>query len=203
MHAHRLTIAERHGFESEAALVAAACEGQRAARRAVVTWLMPTVRNLAHYLSGQGEDPEDLAQSALAELLRNLPKFRAEGSFEGWARRCCIRSMWATIRSGRARRSRDARYGADRPVTDARDPDAEIDREQLRRRLADHLSTFDPDKRIVLVLRLAQGLSVKEIASRVDAPVETVRTRLRVGKKRLAARLADDPALARYREALR
>ncbi|MEM7153144.1 MAG: RNA polymerase sigma factor [Myxococcota bacterium] len=188
------------GFSSERALAEAAAGGDRAARRALVMWLMPTVRNLAHYVARQGGDPEDLAQSALAEVLRNLPNFRAEGSLEGWARRASVRCMWASVRKGRARRKRDARFGADAPTVVALDPDREVDRVAARRRLAEHLQAIEPRKRMVLVLRLAEGLSIKEIAARVDAPVETVRTRLRVGKKELTARLGTDPALAGFYE---
>lgn len=186
------------GFESEQALARAAAAGDAAARRALVLWLMPTVRNRAHYLSGQGEDPEDLAQNALAEVLRNIDKFRGDGSLEGWARRVSVRCMWASIRRGRARRQRDVRYGETGEQTPRLDPDREVDRVTARERLAEHLGRIDPKKRIVLVLRLVEGLAIKEIAARLDTPVETVRTRLRVGKKQLEASLRNDPALARF-----
>jgi RNA polymerase sigma-70 factor (ECF subfamily) len=46
-----------------------------------------------------------------------------------------------------------------------------------------------------LVLRVAWGLSMQEVADATGAPLNTVRSRLRLAKEALARRLEDDPDL--------
>ena len=47
------------------------------------------------------------------------------------------------------------------------------------------------DQRAALVLHLHLGYSVAETATIVGAPIETVRSRLRLGRERLRAALGD------------
>ena len=57
-----------------------------------------------------------------------------------------------------------------------------------------HLSKLPEKRRHTLVLRLAYGYSVAEVAAITDAPVNTVRDRIRVGLKELRQSIARDPA---------
>jgi RNA polymerase sigma-70 factor (ECF subfamily) len=49
------------------------------------------------------------------------------------------------------------------------------------------------EQRAALVLHLYYGYSVAETAVIVEAPVETVRSRLRLGRERLRTSLGDEP----------
>ena len=40
--------------------------------------------------AGNAEDAQDLLQDGFVKVFRNLEKFRAEGSFEGWVRRVFV-----------------------------------------------------------------------------------------------------------------
>jgi RNA polymerase sigma-70 factor (ECF subfamily) len=48
----------------------------------------------------------------------------------------------------------------------------------------------------VLVLRIMLGWALKEIADTTGAPLNTVRSRLRLAKEAVRKRIADDPVLA-------
>jgi DNA-directed RNA polymerase specialized sigma24 family protein len=54
-----------------------------------------------------------------------------------------------------------------------------------------------PPKRTVIVLHDLEGMEMKEVAAVVEANERTVRSRLRDGRKRLAAILIADPLFER------
>jgi RNA polymerase sigma-70 factor (ECF subfamily) len=167
-----------------AQLVAAAVAGDRAALEAVVTELLPRIRNLMRYLLRGDAEAEDIAQEVMVAIVRGLPSFRGDGSLHGWAERVAVREAFARLRQARRVRAQiDA--GAD--LTVVAHPDGPPDVYAERRRTVALLDQLPDDQRHALVLHHVLGLSVPEIAAEVSAPIETVRSRLRVGIARLRA----------------
>jgi RNA polymerase sigma-70 factor (ECF subfamily) len=166
------------------ARVAAAVAGDRAALEAVVTELLPRIRNLMRYLLRGDADADDIAQEVMVAIVRGLPSYRGEGSLHGWADRVAVREAFARLRQARRARARiDA--GADLAVVP--DPGGKPDAYAERRRVVGLLDELPDEQRHAVVLHHVLGLSVPEIAAEVGAPVETVRSRLRVGIARLRA----------------
>ena len=66
------------------------------------------------------------------------------------------------------------------------------------RRVGVLLAGLKPKHRDALSLRLSLGYSVAEIAEITDTPFNTVRNRLRRGRKLLAGRIERDPLLAEW-----
>ena len=62
------------------------------------------------------------------------------------------------------------------------------------------LEKLSEKKRMVLVLHDFQGMSAKEVAELVEAPVLTVRTRLFYARRELYAAIAADPKLSQLVE---
>ena len=58
------------------------------------------------------------------------------------------------------------------------------------------LDTIPEEQAEVLVLRIMLGWALKDIATTSGAPLNTVRSRLRLAKEALRRRIADDPVLA-------
>ncbi len=173
------------------ARVAAAVAGDRAALEAVVTELMPRIRNLMRYLLRGDAEAEDIAQEVMVAIVRGLPTFRGEGSLHGWAERVAVREAFARLRQ--ARRARAAiDNGAD--LTLVTHPGAPPDVYAERRRAVVMLDQLPDEQRHAVVLHHVMGLSVPEIAAEISAPAETVRSRLRLGIARLRALQADGGA---------
>jgi RNA polymerase sigma-70 factor (ECF subfamily) len=82
------------------------------------------------------------------------------------------------------------------PTTEHDRPDSGVERNRRLRALYGHLAALSEKKRTVLVLHDFEGLPASEIATIVEAPVMTVRTRLFYARKELYAALARDPTLA-------
>jgi RNA polymerase sigma-70 factor (ECF subfamily) len=161
------------------ALVDAARNGGRPDAEALLRALLPRVRNLVRYLMRGDEDVDDAAQESLIAILRGLAGYRGEGKFTSWADRIVARTTFALIgkRAPRTQELDDAPHAA---ITRT-DADAYLE----RRRLAQLLDALPDAQRRAVVLHFV--LSVPELASELDCPEETARSRLRLGLSRLRA----------------
>jgi RNA polymerase sigma-70 factor (ECF subfamily) len=171
------------------ASVAAAIAGDRRALEAVVSRLLPRLRNLVRYLVRGDADADDISQEAMVAVVRGLPSYRGNGSLESWADRVAVRETFACLR--RARRARD-RIDRSADLTAVPHPGGGPDAYAERRRTAMLLDELPDEQRHAVVLHHVLGLSVPEIALEMGAPMETVRSRLRIGIGRLRALHAGD-----------
>jgi RNA polymerase sigma factor (sigma-70 family) len=80
------------------------------------------------------------------------------------------------------------------------DPEALVMQRQTIERVQRALGELPMDFREVIVLRELEGLSYKEIAAVIGAPIGTVMSRLARGRERLLAVLAAEPASGGARE---
>ncbi len=160
--------------------VARAKSGDNKAIHALLVELIPRVRNLVRYLVRNDTETDDISQEALIVVLRDLGAYRGEGTFNSWVDRVVAR---VTIRRLRSDRSRT--------VVELRRQPPEIGRASsseeflLRRTAVRLLDRLPSEQRHALVLHHVLEMTVSEIAKELDAPVETVRSRLRLAKSRL------------------
>jgi len=76
---------------------------------------------------------------------------------------------------------------------DARAPDEVVASRQASRRLHAALARLDIDQRAVVVMHDLNGIPVPEIASALDVPLNTVYSRLRLGRAKITAALRGEP----------
>jgi RNA polymerase sigma-70 factor, ECF subfamily len=156
--------------------------GSDAALEELLAALLPRVRNLVRYLVRADEVVDDIAQEGLFAVARGLSTYRGEGSLESWADRVVARCTFAAIARGRHDRARstvDAAVLATIPAPEAGPEELAIRRSVVR--LLDELP--DPQRQ-ALVLHHVVGMSIQEIARDTHTPLETVRSRLRLGAAR-------------------
>jgi RNA polymerase sigma-70 factor (ECF subfamily) len=162
--------------------IAAAARGDRDAAEALCRELLPRVRNLVRYLLRGDARVDDVAQEALIAVLRGLATFRGDGRFESWVDRVVARATFTAIRRIRA----ETQPGQHTAVQGEAAPDADAGESYaMRRELVEALDRLPSDQRESLVLHFAVGMTVPEIAEAAAAPIETVRSRLRLGKAAL------------------
>lgn len=128
-------------------------------------------------------DLEDTIQESLIDVMRGLPSYRFEGHLVGFVTKVGVRRALMSRRRSVAR-IRHLQLLDDLhdelPVTD---PNAgEIEQAEVMR---DLLRRVRPIQAETLVMRVVLGFSVEEIAVATDVSVNTVKTRLRLGKKTL------------------
>jgi RNA polymerase sigma-70 factor (ECF subfamily) len=148
------------------------------------------VAGLARRLSGRdAHAAEDLEQEVWAAALAHPP--RQSSSLRGWLRTITrTRSVERLRRRGRAGR---AEREAARPEA-IEGADESVARRDQALRLARALQELDEPYRAVLILRFVEDLAPREVAQRLDRPVETVRTQTRRGLLLLRRKLEARPA---------
>jgi len=181
-----------------APLVGEAASGDAAAIRRLLDAVGPSVlRVVRGVLGAEHPDAEDVLQESLLSLVSGLGAFRGECSVMHYACRIGIRTAMGARRRGRAKarvieRSQQSSAGEDEVPS----PDQEVlaaRRRQLLRGLLDDLPETQAE---ALALRTVLGLSMEEVAKATGAPLNTVRSRLRLAKEALARRIDREPDLA-------
>jgi RNA polymerase sigma-70 factor (ECF subfamily) len=176
------------------ALARRAASGDAVATRALLESVAPrVVRATRAVMGGAHPEVEDAVQLALIGFIQSLPSFRGECNPALFAARIAVRTAGAVRRRSRSRQ---------RPVDASIDIDAlegsPVDRAATRRRevVRALLDDLPEEQAEALALRFMLGWSLVEIAESSGAPVNTVRSRLRLAKEALRRRALADPALA-------
>jgi RNA polymerase sigma-70 factor (ECF subfamily) len=130
----------------------------------------------------------DAVQNALVRAWRDLPALRDPDRFDAWLYRLVIRACTDEIRQAR-------RHRFDVEITELTTspavPDATTaiaDRDQIER----GFSRLDPDERSVIVLHHYLDLPLPEVASTLQIPLGTVKSRLYRGLRQMRAVLDAD-----------
>jgi RNA polymerase sigma-70 factor (ECF subfamily) len=181
-------------YAADLSLAQEAAGGDRGATRQVLERLLDRVRTNVRYLVPGDRDQDDWVQLALLEILRSLGSFQGKSTLESWSDRIAVRT---TMREVKTRRRHEKVVALD-PDARPRSKEASSAREtrlMMRHQLALKLACLPENQRAVVVLRLVHGYSIAEIAEIVSAPPNTVRDRLRVGRKRLKKKITNDPML--------
>lgn len=155
---------------------------------ALLLELMPRVRGLVRYLVRGDADIEDISQEALLALMHGLHTYRGEGLLRSWADRVVARTTFAWLR--RMRDSRGARLNEPMELVSVPSEEAAPDEYLHRQHMVTLLDRISNEQRHSLVLHHVLEMSVPEIAEELGIPLETVRSRLRLGRAALRA-LAD------------
>ena len=163
--------------------VTAALRGDRAAAEALLLEVLPRVRNLVRYLVRGDAAVDDVSQEALVAVLRGLPTWRGEGPFHAWADRVTARTVFSELRRGRVRDARLVVVGDE--LDGAQDAGDDPEEYLGRRRVVALMDEMPDEQRRAVVLHHVVGMSVPDIAQELDTPAETIRSRLRLGMRRL------------------
>jgi RNA polymerase sigma-70 factor (ECF subfamily) len=156
---------------------------------------MDAAYNLARWLTGNDQDAEDVVQEAMLRAFMYFDGFRGSDA-RSWilkiVRNTCFTWLQANRPSEIAAITVEELEDITTPVDSGLADDAET--LALRRttslQLNHAIATIPAAFRDVVVLREMEGLSYKEIATVIDAPIGTVMSRLARGRAELRRILA-------------
>ena len=172
----------------EAYLVAAARTGDRVACDRLARLVTPRLLAHAARLLGEVEPARDAVQSAWVEILVALPRLRAVEAFRSFALQIVTRRVARMIRG----RQRDRLIGAEVALEaeGSTAPLGEIAADAASVRRA--VDALPPLHRATLALFYLEEMSVAEVATALDVPVGTVKTRLMHARAKLREILKGD-----------
>jgi len=173
-----------------------ALRGDPFALRTFLRAIAPLVRSVCRgIMSREHPDLEDTIQDCLVDVVRALPQFRFEADVSHYVTKITMRRAIAARQRARARSKQYVAMDSD-PAAVTNFDEALQARAHLVRNLLDELSEAQST---VLRLRLMLGHSIGEIASITGVSVNTVKTRLRLGKIQLRRRLERSGEVPRAR----
>jgi RNA polymerase sigma-70 factor, ECF subfamily len=178
-----------------AELVVEAQAGDLAAMRRLLGAVAPRVARVVRSVLGHAHpDAEDAIQESLIAVVRALGAFRGECSAASYAARIAVRTAVQVRHRSLTRRGREPALG-DEPAGDEPSPGEHAAGDRRRRLLQALLAELPPAQAETLALRVVLGCSLEETADATGVPLNTVRSRVRLAKQALKARIEADPML--------
>ena len=173
---------------------------QRGDKRAFDLLVSKYQRRLIRLVSRLVKDPseaEDVAQDAFIRAYRALPNFRGDSAFYTWLYRIGLNTAKNHLVSqGRKAptatefSSEDAEQRDDGELLrDINTPESLMMSRQVGEAVNSAMDALGDDLKTAITLREIEGLSYEEIASAMNCPVGTVRSRIFRARDAIAARL--------------
>jgi RNA polymerase sigma-70 factor (ECF subfamily) len=171
--------------ETDGRLIERVGRGDREAFEQLYRRFARPVLGMALRQLGDSGRAEDAAQETFAAVWRSARSYRSErGSGSAWLYAV---ARHAIIDRARQRREQPAEIPED--VSRTAGPDEQAEDAWLAWRVHSALEELPERERVVIELAYWSGLSQAEIASYLDVPLGTVKTRTRTGLARLAGLL--------------
>jgi RNA polymerase sigma-70 factor, ECF subfamily len=184
---------------SDLSLVRRVQRGDKGAFDALVLKYQHKVVKLVMRYVRNPVEAEDVAQEAFIKAYRALPQFRGDSAFYTWLYRIAIN----TAKNALVSRDRspidfdldlqnpDESYDMHARLKDSATPEALALTDEIRSVVDSAIAALPEDLRTAIVLRELEGLSYEEIASTMECPVGTVRSRIFRAREAIDRRLRE------------
>jgi RNA polymerase sigma-70 factor (ECF subfamily) len=183
--------------DSSIELARIAASGDSVATGKLLRALAPRLARVVRAVLGAAHpDLDDAVQHALIGFVQALPAFRGDCDPLGYASVIAVRAALAVrkrTRTDYARRDDDAE--ADAMPAGKASPSDEAAAQKRKAILRELLASLPTEQAEALAMRVVLGWSLDEIAKQSGAPLNTVRSRLRLAKEGLKRRIEADHAL--------
>ena len=173
---------------------------QRGDKRAFELLVLKYQRKLGRLLSRFVRDSaevEDVTQEAFIKAYRALPSFRGDSAFYTWLYRIGINTAKnylvalgrrAPTTTGFDNEEAEGFEDAEQ-LRDVSTPESELEGKEIAATVNHAMDALPADLRTAITLREIEGLSYEEIASVMNCPVGTVRSRIFRARDAIAAEL--------------
>lgn len=151
-----------------------------------------SVYGICYRMLRDQEEAYDLAQEVFIKAYKGLGTFQFQSKFSTWIYRIATNACLDHIKKKRV----DVAFSLNQSIGEdeftpemedekAPEPQAELDRKEVREQIHDAIGQLNEKYRTVIVLRELEGLSYEEIADLTDSSLGAVKTRIRRGRERL------------------
>jgi RNA polymerase sigma-70 factor (ECF subfamily) len=149
------------------------------------------IYNIVLRFCGNPEDAGDVSQRAFINAFRKIGEFKGDAAFATWLYRIAFNQAVSFKREGK-HRERSLTPKDDEPFrepADDRNPTEGLESDETRKKVRQALALLDESDRQVILLKDIQGCSYDEIASVLEIPKGTVRSRLHRARLELKTKL--------------
>ena len=141
---------------------------------------------------GNGDDAADITQRVFINAFRKIDTFKGDSAFSTWIYRIAF-NQFVSFTRGRNRREvsltpRNEEGPRIDPAED-RPPSADMESEETRQKVQEAIDLLEEEDRRIILLKDLQGHSYEDIATILEVPKGTVRSRLHRARLELRARL--------------
>lgn len=161
---------------------------QRGDKQAFDLLVLKYQNKIVHLVSRYVHDShesQDVTQEAFIKAYRGLKNFRGDSAFYTWLYRIAINTaknhlvtMSRKITDTGVDAADAEQYDGGGALREYATPDREMITEQIAQVVQDSINALPEDLRMAITLREFEGMSYEDIASTMDCPIGTVRSRI-------------------------
>jgi RNA polymerase sigma-70 factor (ECF subfamily) len=160
-------------------------------------------RRVQRLIARMVRDPdrvEDIAQETFIRAYRAIPQFRGESAFYTWLYRIAVNTAKKTLMDMKrdpivtesalaSRGESDETSLLENELSDVATPDAVLASREIAQTVNAAIEALPEDLRQAILLREVEGLAYEEIATVMNCPIGTVRSRIFRAREAIAQRL--------------
>jgi len=161
--------------------------GSREALARIYEKYVHLLLSLALGLLNDPHEAEDVVQDVFVAFAQSTAGFRLRGSLKAYLARCVVNRARDRVRSERARQR--LANGCTTTPFGSDEPDRSLVYNERCERLSRALAELPYEQREVVVLKIKNGLKLKDIAKLQNVSISTVHGRYRYGMDKLRALL--------------
>lgn len=184
------------GKSSDQLLVERVRQGDRSAFDVLVGKYQHKIIKLVGRYVRDPDEALDVSQEAFIKAYRALQSFRGESAFYTWLYRIAINTAKNHLAAAR-RRPEDFELDLQDPdqyelqarLKEIATPEGAVLTEEIRRTVNEAIENLPEDLRTAIILRELEGMSYEEIATTMECPVGTVRSRIFRAREAIDKRL--------------
>jgi RNA polymerase sigma-70 factor (ECF subfamily) len=166
-------------------LVAAVLKGERAAFGTLVERYQKLVFSVAYRIVMNRTDAEDLVQTIFVRVYGGLKTFVPGTDFKSWLYTISFNTSLNAQKQAKRQQAVARKAAAEAPQSDRAHPGAALMSSEAKEVIEEAIGMLPEEQRLVLHLRLRDGLTHEEIAKIVKVPPATVTSRLFLARKKL------------------
>lgn len=171
---------------SETDLISGCIQGDRQMQEELYNRFSGKMYAVCLRYANNPDDAQDLLQEGFVKVYRNLHRFRAEGSFEGWIRRVFINSSIEHFR----KKSLQLSKVSDREENTIEDTDISALDNLAEKDIINLIQQLSPGYRTVFNLYVIEGYSHREIGEKLGISEGTSKSQLARARSILQKKVA-------------
>jgi RNA polymerase sigma-70 factor (ECF subfamily) len=180
---------KRSGDASDVALLSRVVAGDLRAFEALYRIYHPRLDRFLSLITPRRTVVEEALNDTMLVVWRRSQTYNQQSKVSTWIFAIAYRTALKALRT----QDEPVEWGPDELLSKDAGPEEQLSAGESRLALLKALETLSAEQRCVLVLTYFHDLPYAEIARIVDCPVDTVKTRVFHGRRRLRAMLHDRP----------